>query len=110
MKIKIICVGKIKEQYLADGIDDYIRKIQKAVPVEIVELPDEKTPQGASEVLENRIKEMEGKRILEKISSQGSFIIINMVSQSELLEGQHLFWYLLVIAFVILLSYLLCLV
>lgn len=50
------------------------------------------------------------KRILEKISSQGSFIIINMVSQSELLEGQHLLWYLLVTAFVILLSYLLCLV
>lgn len=67
MKIKVICVGKIKEQYLADGIADFEAKIRKTLPIEIVELPDEKTPQGASEVLENRIKEMEGKRILEKI-------------------------------------------
>ena len=48
------------------------------------------------------------KRILEKISSQGSFIIINIVSQSVFLEGQYSLWYLLVIVFVILLAHLLC--
>lgn len=68
MKIKIVCVGKIKESYLADGISDFIRQIQKMNPIEIVELVDEKTPQGASEVLEDRIRETEGKRILEKIA------------------------------------------
>ena len=67
MKIKIVCVGKIKEKYLADGIADFVRRIQKTMPIEIVELMDEKTPQGASEVLEDRIRETEGKRILEKI-------------------------------------------
>lgn len=67
MKIKIVCVGKIKEKYLADGIDDFICSMKKIMPVEVVELADEKTPQGASETLEDRIRETEGKRILEKI-------------------------------------------
>lgn len=67
MRIKIVCVGKIKETYLADGIADFVRQIQKKIPIEIVELVDEKTPQGASEVLEDRIRDIEGKRILEKI-------------------------------------------
>lgn len=69
MKIKIVCVGKIKETYLADGISEFVRQIQKTNPIEIVELVDEKTPQGASEVLEDRIRDIEGKRILEKIDS-----------------------------------------
>lgn len=68
MKIKIICVGKIKESYLAEGILESVKKIQRKMPVEILELPDEKTPQGASEVLEERIRDIEGKRILEKIA------------------------------------------
>ncbi len=68
MKIKIICVGKIKEGYLVEGIADFIRQIQKKMPVEVMELPDEKTPQGASEVLEERIRDIEGKRILEKLT------------------------------------------
>lgn len=68
MRIKIVCVGKIKEKYLSDGISDFVSQMQKKMPVEIVELVDEKTPQGASEVLEDRIRETEGKRILEKIA------------------------------------------
>ena len=67
MKIKIICVGKIKESYLSDGISDFTGRIRKAVPIRIIELPDEKTPQGASLLLEEKIRETEGKRILQKI-------------------------------------------
>ena len=38
----------------------------------MIELPDEKTPQGASPALEDRIKDTEGKRILSKISPADS--------------------------------------
>jgi 23S rRNA (pseudouridine1915-N3)-methyltransferase len=69
MKIKIICVGKIKETYLEDGIEVFRRQIGRKYNMEIVELPDEKTPQGASALLEGRIRETEGKRILSKIGA-----------------------------------------
>ncbi|MDO4556387.1 MAG: 23S rRNA (pseudouridine(1915)-N(3))-methyltransferase RlmH [Lachnospiraceae bacterium] len=70
MKIKIICVGKIKEKYLEDGIRDFSNQLKKHYDLEMIELPDEKTPQGASLVMENKIKEAEGKRILSKMSQE----------------------------------------
>ena len=39
--IKIICLGKIKENYLKDFIDDYKRRIEKYHKIEIIELKDE---------------------------------------------------------------------
>ena len=38
--IKIICVGKLKEQYLKEGIQDYYNRINKYHKLEIIELPD----------------------------------------------------------------------
>ena len=47
MKIQMICVGKIKETYLRELIDHYTKIIRKKYNFEIIELPDEKTPDNA---------------------------------------------------------------
>lgn len=67
MKIKILCVGKIKENYLVEGIRDFTGRIGKRHEIEIIELPDEKTPQGASLIVEDKIRGIEGERILSRI-------------------------------------------
>lgn len=67
MELAVICVGKIKESYLQKGIEDSLRKLRKNNKIEIIELPDEKTPDGASEKEEMRIKALEGEKILSKI-------------------------------------------
>ena len=74
MKIRMICVGKIKETYLRELIDHYTKIIRKKYNFEIIELPDEKTPDNASDKEESKIKEIEGQRILDKIP-EGSFVI-----------------------------------
>lgn len=71
MKSKIIAVGKIKEKYLQEGIAEYKKRSRQ---MEIVEVPDEKTPDRASEKEKLQIKEKEGQRILEKIKSK-DFVI-----------------------------------
>lgn len=38
--IKLICVGKIKEKYLTDGINDYLKRINKYHKVQIIEVED----------------------------------------------------------------------
>ena len=48
MKIQIICVGKLKETYLKELIARYAKQIRKKYDFEIIELPDEKTPDNAS--------------------------------------------------------------
>ena len=39
--IKIICVGKIKEKYLIDAIDEYTKRISKYTKLQIIEVNDE---------------------------------------------------------------------
>ena len=74
MNLQIICIGKLKEDYLKKLISHYAKEIKKKYNFEIIELPDEKTPDNASEKEELKIKETEGKRIISKIPSD-SFVI-----------------------------------
>ena len=67
MKISIICVGKVKEKFFRDAIDEYSKRLTRYVKLEILEVPDEKTPDGASEGLNREILKTEGDRILSKI-------------------------------------------
>lgn len=67
MKISIICVGKIKERFYSDAVSEYAKRLSKYCKLEIIEVADEKTPDGASAAVEEQIKEKEAKRILEKI-------------------------------------------
>lgn len=67
MRITIVCVGKIKERFYREAVDEYMKRLGKYCKPEIIEVPDEKTPEGAGTVLEEQIKAKEGKRILEKL-------------------------------------------
>ena len=61
MNISIIAVGKLKEKYLKQAIDEYSKRLSRYCKLEIIELPDEKTPDNASEKEEQQIKEKEGR-------------------------------------------------
>ena len=67
MKITIVCVGKVKEKYLRDAIAEYEKRLNRYCRLQVIEVADEKTPDGAGAALEEQIREKEGKRILEKI-------------------------------------------
>lgn len=77
MKITVIAVGKLKERYLEDGVAEYAKRLSRYCRLEILQAADEKSPEGAGAVQEERIKEKEGGRILgflEKIGS-GAYVI-----------------------------------
>lgn len=67
MKITIICVGKIKERFYREALEEYGKRLGRYCRLEVIEVSDEKTPDGAGAALEEQIREKEGKRILEKI-------------------------------------------
>ena len=74
MNITLITVGKLKEKYLKQAIDEYSKRLSRYCKLEIIELNDEKTPDNASEKEEQLIKEKEGKQILSKIK-ENAFVI-----------------------------------
>ena len=67
MKITIITVGKIKEKYLRDAIAEYSKRLSRYCKLEVIEVADEKTPDQASETMEEQIRSKEGERILKYI-------------------------------------------
>ena len=67
MNITVISVGKLKEKYLKQAIDEYSKRLTRYCKIDIIELPDEKTPDNASEKEELQIKDKEGQLILSKI-------------------------------------------
>ncbi|MGN1142593.1 MAG: 23S rRNA (pseudouridine(1915)-N(3))-methyltransferase RlmH [Oliverpabstia sp.] len=74
MKITIITVGKIKEKYLRDAIAEYSKRLSKYCKLEIVEVADEKTPDHASAIVEEQIRDKEGERIL-KLLKEDAYVI-----------------------------------
>lgn len=68
MKIKLITVGKLKEKYLVQGINEYLKRLQSYAKVEMIEVADEKAPEHLSEAEMLQVKEKEGARILAKVA------------------------------------------
>ena len=67
MKITILCVGKVKEKFYRDAIEEYCKRLSRYCKTEIIEVMDEQTPEKASVALADQIKAKEAERILAKI-------------------------------------------
>jgi 23S rRNA (pseudouridine1915-N3)-methyltransferase len=67
MRITILCVGKIKESFFRDGVAEYAKRLSRYCRFEVVEVPDEMTPEDAGDAIRKQILEKEGARLLSKI-------------------------------------------
>ncbi|MCI5525360.1 MAG: 23S rRNA (pseudouridine(1915)-N(3))-methyltransferase RlmH [Dorea sp.] len=88
MKITVITVGKIKEKYLKDAIAEYSKRLSRYCKLEILEVADEKTPDGASEIVEENIREKEGERILKLIKEDA--YVITLEINGKMLTSEEL--------------------
>lgn len=74
MKIQIICIGKLKEKYWTDAVNEYSKRLSRFCDLEITELKESKLPDKASEAQEQAVIEEEGKTILKHVKD-GSYVI-----------------------------------
>lgn len=63
MKITIACVGRIKEKYFTDAVNEYVKRLSRYVTLNIEEVPDEKAPENMSNAQIIQVKETEGERL-----------------------------------------------
>ncbi|MCY7769419.1 23S rRNA (pseudouridine(1915)-N(3))-methyltransferase RlmH [Bacillus haynesii] len=91
MNISIVAIGKLKEKYLKQGIDEYIKRLSAYAKVDIIEMPDEKAPENLSDQDMKIVKDKEGERILSKISPDAHVIALaiegKMKSSEELADN-----------------------
>ena len=83
MKITLITVGKIKEKYLKDAIAEYSKRLSRYCKLEIIEVTDEKTPDHASESVEDAIRSKEAERI-QKYIKEDAYIITLEIGGKQL--------------------------
>lgn len=74
MKITCVAVGRLRETYFREAVAEYGKRLSRYCKLEIIELQDEKTPDGAGEALEQQIKDREGERIL-KVLREDAYVI-----------------------------------
>lgn len=81
MDIKIIAVGKIKEKFYKEAIDEYLKRMQAYNKLEIIEVADEMAAETLSEKELEQVKEKEGERILGKISKEDYVVSLEILGK-----------------------------
>ena len=74
MPVSIICVGRLREKYFSDAAEEYLKRLKRMMPVQVIELPDEPEPAQPSDKLNEAVMRREGEKILQRIG-QGDYVI-----------------------------------
>jgi len=88
MNISIITVGKLKERYLKEAVEEYSTRLSKYCKLEIIEVPDEKAPENLSPAQELTVMQKEGQGILRHIKEDT--YVIALVIQGRQLSSEGL--------------------
>lgn len=78
MNITFVAVGKIKEKFFRDAVAEYQKRLSKYCRLDIIEVADEKTPDKASDLLEDQIKQKEAERIIKHIKENAYCIALTI--------------------------------
>ena len=78
LNISIICIGKIKENYLRDAINEYSKRLSKFCNLKITELPDEKLPSKINDSIIAEIKNKECDKIIDAIKKDSYVICLDL--------------------------------
>jgi 23S rRNA (pseudouridine1915-N3)-methyltransferase len=76
VNILVLTVGKLKEKYIKQGIEEFLKRMSAYAKVEIIEVPDEKAPEELSRAEMEQVKQKEGERILAKLSQDTHVIAL----------------------------------
>ena len=76
MKITILCVGKVKEKFYRDAIEEFSKRLSRYCKLEIIEVADEKTQEEATETEIRIVKDKEGERLIKNIKEDAYVVCL----------------------------------
>lgn len=88
MNIDIICVGKIKEKYIKEAIEEYSKRLSRYCNLNILEVLDEKTVENASSAVCEKIKLSEANRIEKYIKNDA--VLVTLEIDGKMLDSVEL--------------------
>lgn len=78
LNINIICVGKVKEEYLREAIGEYVKRLSKYCNLKITEVPDEKLPSKLYDSVIDEIKRKESKMIADSLKKDSYVFCLDL--------------------------------
>ncbi len=87
MNITVVTVGKLKERYFREAVEEYSTRLSKYCKLEMVEIPDEKAPENLSRAQELQIIQKEGQGILKQIKEDAHVIALAIQGKQLSSEG-----------------------
>lgn len=78
LTINIVCVGKLKENFFKDAVQEYSKRLSKYCKLNILELPDEKIPNNGNETIFKDIKIKECKNIISHLKKDSYIICLDL--------------------------------
>ena len=88
LKIDLITVGKLKEDYLRRACEEYAKRLGSYCKLQIFELPEYKVPQNPSDAHIANCIQQEGQSILAKIAPQS--YVVAMCIEGKMLSSEDL--------------------
>ncbi|WP_394268751.1 23S rRNA (pseudouridine(1915)-N(3))-methyltransferase RlmH [Anaerococcus nagyae] len=87
MDIKIIAVGKIKEKFYKQAIEEYLKRMQTYNNIEIIEVADEPAGENLSKKDIEQVKDKEGEKILNKVKDDDYVVSLEILGKQETSES-----------------------
>lgn len=87
MKVTVVAVGKLKERYLKEGIDEYKKRLSRFCDLDIMEVDDEQAPESISAAQELQIKKREADKIMKRIKDNSTLIVLDVQGKKTDSEG-----------------------
>lgn len=80
-RIRIVAVGKIKEKYLTEGIQEFVKRLGPLCRLEIIEVDEERIPEDPSPAEKEKTLAAEGERLLKKVPAASYLIVLDVTGQ-----------------------------
>lgn len=78
MKFTFLTIGKIKEKWMHQGIDEYLKRLSPIAKVEILSPDEEKMPENPSPALKEKVMEKEGEKLLKYLKDEDFLILLDL--------------------------------
>ena len=78
MKFIFLTIGKIKEKWMRQGIDEYLKRLSPIAKVEILSPDEEKMPENPSPALKEKVMEKEGEKLLKYLKDEDFLILLDL--------------------------------
>ena len=82
MRVTIIAAGRLKEKYLHEGIEEYLKRLKPFAQVNIIEIADEAVSEGASRAETEKARDTEGERMMRALPERAYHIALDIKGDS----------------------------